>query len=146
MRRWPFQSSEQAPLEHFPVIEDLLRCRSLEVFKTSLATLTGGSGAVAVLVTDGSFGDPRRRLRWLLPWLRARLLRGGLRAIQRRGAQEQGREDRQGDHHDAGRAAQDVGEQRVSGLVVGDDPLLLGRDHAPPLEACHDAVEGQVAI
>src|SRR3954453_18247453 len=44
------------------VIEDLLRCRSLEVFKTSLATLTGGSGAVAVLVTDGSFGDPRRRL------------------------------------------------------------------------------------
>src|SRR5262245_23616358 len=45
------------------VIEDLLRCRSLEVFKTSLATLTGGSGAVAVLVTDGSFGpEPRRRL------------------------------------------------------------------------------------
>src|SRR5262245_1613235 len=44
------------------VIEDLLRCRSLEVFRTSLATLTGGSGAVAVLVTDGSFGEPRRRL------------------------------------------------------------------------------------
>jgi 3-oxoacyl-[acyl-carrier-protein] synthase-3 len=33
------------------------------VFKTSLATLTGGSGAVAVLVTDGSFRrDGRRRL------------------------------------------------------------------------------------
>src|SRR5262249_26889344 len=45
------------------VIEDLLRCRSLEVFRTSLATLTGGSGAVAVLVTDGSFGpEPRRRV------------------------------------------------------------------------------------
>src|SRR3954447_3941076 len=45
------------------VIEDLLRCRSLEVFRTSLATLTGGSGAVAVLVTDGSFGlEGRRRL------------------------------------------------------------------------------------
>jgi len=45
------------------VIEDLLRRRSLDVFKTSLATLTGGSGAVAVLVTDGSFSrDPRRRL------------------------------------------------------------------------------------
>src|SRR5215212_9069814 len=44
------------------IIEDLLRCRSLEVFKTSLATLTGGSGAVAVLVTDGSFSKERRRL------------------------------------------------------------------------------------
>lgn len=45
------------------VIEDLLKCRSIEVFKTSIATLTGGSGAVAVLVTDGSFSPhPRRRL------------------------------------------------------------------------------------
>ncbi len=45
------------------IIEDLLRCRSIEVFKTSLATLTGGSGAVAVLVTDGSFSrEPRRRV------------------------------------------------------------------------------------
>jgi acyl-CoA:acyl-CoA alkyltransferase len=45
------------------IIEDLLRCRSLEVFKTSLATLTGGSGAIAVLVTDGSFSkEPRRRV------------------------------------------------------------------------------------
>ena len=31
----------------------------MEMFKTSLATLTGGSGAVAVLVTDGSFGGSR---------------------------------------------------------------------------------------
>jgi 3-oxoacyl-[acyl-carrier-protein] synthase-3 len=45
------------------IIEDLLQCRSIEVFKTSLATLTGGSGAVAVLVTDGSFSRvPRRRV------------------------------------------------------------------------------------
>jgi len=45
------------------IIEDLLQCSSIEVFKTSLATLTGGSGAVAVLVTDGSFShEPRRRL------------------------------------------------------------------------------------
>lgn len=43
------------------IIEDLLRTRSIEVFKTSLATLTGGSGAVAVLVTDGSFNRDRRR-------------------------------------------------------------------------------------
>src|SRR5215468_4921111 len=44
------------------VIDELLRERSLERFRTSLATLTGGSGAVAVLVTDGSFGSRRRRL------------------------------------------------------------------------------------
>jgi 3-oxoacyl-[acyl-carrier-protein] synthase-3 len=45
------------------IIEDLLQCRSIEVFRTSLATLTGGSGAVAVLVTDGSFSQvPRRRV------------------------------------------------------------------------------------
>jgi acyl-CoA:acyl-CoA alkyltransferase len=45
------------------VIEDLLSRRSIDVFKTSLATLTGGSGAVAVLVTDGSFRkEPRRRV------------------------------------------------------------------------------------
>ena len=37
------------------MIETMLADRSMEVFKTSLATLTGGSGAVAVLVTDGSF-------------------------------------------------------------------------------------------
>jgi len=45
------------------VIDDLLAKRNMEVFKTSLATLTGGSGAVAVIVTDGSFRrDPRRQL------------------------------------------------------------------------------------
>jgi 3-oxoacyl-[acyl-carrier-protein] synthase-3 len=45
------------------IIEDMLRSRSIDVFKTSLATLTGGSGAVAVLVTDASFRrEPRRRV------------------------------------------------------------------------------------
>jgi 3-oxoacyl-[acyl-carrier-protein] synthase-3 len=34
----------------------------MEQFKSSLATLTGGSGAAAVLVTDGSFGQRRRRV------------------------------------------------------------------------------------
>jgi len=42
-------------------IESLLETRSMETFKTSLAALTGGSGAVAVLVTDGSFGNRTRR-------------------------------------------------------------------------------------
>jgi 3-oxoacyl-[acyl-carrier-protein] synthase III len=45
------------------MIETMLQARSMEVFKTSVATLTGGSGAVAVLVTDGSFcPEPRRRV------------------------------------------------------------------------------------
>lgn len=45
------------------MIDTMLKSRSMDVFKTSLATLTGGSGAVAVLVTDGSFAvEPRRRL------------------------------------------------------------------------------------
>ncbi|MGH7170791.1 MAG: 3-oxoacyl-ACP synthase III [Gemmataceae bacterium] len=45
------------------MIDTMLQARSMEVFTKSLATLTGGSGAVAVLVTDGSFGPaPRRRL------------------------------------------------------------------------------------
>jgi 3-oxoacyl-[acyl-carrier-protein] synthase-3 len=43
------------------MIDTMLRARSMEVFKTSLATLTGGSGAVAVLVTDGSFCPGGRR-------------------------------------------------------------------------------------
>jgi 3-oxoacyl-[acyl-carrier-protein] synthase-3 len=43
------------------IIEGLLAERSMEAFRTGLATLTGGSGAVAVLVTDGSFGPEKRR-------------------------------------------------------------------------------------
>lgn len=44
-------------------IERLLAARNMDLFKRSLATLTGGSGAVAVLLTDGSFTrEARRRL------------------------------------------------------------------------------------
>jgi 3-oxoacyl-[acyl-carrier-protein] synthase-3 len=44
-------------------IERMLEAPTLEAFRTSLATLTGGSGAIAVLLTDGSFsGGGRRRL------------------------------------------------------------------------------------
>jgi acyl-CoA:acyl-CoA alkyltransferase len=39
------------------VIEQLLAERSMEFFKLSLATLTGGSGAVALIITDGSFSQ-----------------------------------------------------------------------------------------
>ncbi|MDA7915856.1 3-oxoacyl-ACP synthase III [Verrucomicrobia bacterium] len=35
---------------------------SMELFTKALATLTGGSGAVAVVLTDGSFGEEQHRL------------------------------------------------------------------------------------
>jgi 3-oxoacyl-[acyl-carrier-protein] synthase-3 len=45
------------------MIERMCQVKSMDFFKLSLATLTGGSGAVAVLLTDGSFsGQERRRL------------------------------------------------------------------------------------
>lgn len=40
------------------VIERMLKDQSMDTFTHSLATLTGGSGAVAVLLTDGSFDNP----------------------------------------------------------------------------------------
>lgn len=43
------------------MIDRMLETRSMDVFKNSLATLTGGSGAVAVLLTDGSFTKEKRR-------------------------------------------------------------------------------------
>jgi 3-oxoacyl-[acyl-carrier-protein] synthase-3 len=43
------------------MIENMLQAGSMEVFRKSVATLTGGSGAVAVLVTDGSFSREKRR-------------------------------------------------------------------------------------
>ena len=39
------------------MIQRILEDRSMEIFTSSLATLTGGSGAAAVLLTDGSFGE-----------------------------------------------------------------------------------------
>lgn len=45
------------------MIARMLEERNMQHFASSLATLTGGSGAVAVLLTDGSFsGSTRRRL------------------------------------------------------------------------------------
>ncbi len=42
-------------------IERMLREKSMTVFAGTLATLTGGSGAAAVLLTDGSFSESKRR-------------------------------------------------------------------------------------
>lgn len=44
------------------MLQRMLEDNDMENFKLSLATLTGGSGAVAIIVTDGSFGDQRRKL------------------------------------------------------------------------------------
>jgi 3-oxoacyl-[acyl-carrier-protein] synthase III len=43
------------------IIEQMLAAGSMDAFRMSLATLTGGSGAAAVLLTDGSFSEPNRR-------------------------------------------------------------------------------------
>jgi 3-oxoacyl-[acyl-carrier-protein] synthase-3 len=43
-------------------IAALLADPTMERFRASLTTLTGGSGAAAVLVTDGSFGEGDRRM------------------------------------------------------------------------------------
>ncbi len=43
------------------MINQMLENPTMEMYTSSLATLTGGSGAAAVLLTDGSFGAPRRR-------------------------------------------------------------------------------------
>ena len=42
-------------------IDRVNRAKSLDVFRSSLATFTGGSGAVAVLVTDETVSDLKRR-------------------------------------------------------------------------------------
>ncbi|NOQ50873.1 MAG: 3-oxoacyl-ACP synthase III [Desulfuromonadaceae bacterium] len=42
------------------MIKRMLESPSMELFTTSLATLTGGSGAAAVLLSDGSFTPSRR--------------------------------------------------------------------------------------
>lgn len=39
------------------MIERMLKEKSMDIFTSSLATLTGGSGAAAVLLTDGSFDN-----------------------------------------------------------------------------------------
>jgi 3-oxoacyl-[acyl-carrier-protein] synthase-3 len=43
------------------MIDRMLENKSMDLFTTSLATLTGGSGAVSVLITDGSFSPLKRR-------------------------------------------------------------------------------------
>lgn len=55
-------SAETSRAINDQMIEEMLREMSLERFRLSMATLTGGSGAVAVVVTDGSFTAGAHRL------------------------------------------------------------------------------------
>lgn len=44
-------------------MDKMLEIGTMDFFKTAIATLTGGSGACAILLTDGSFGaEPHRKL------------------------------------------------------------------------------------
>ncbi len=43
------------------MINSMLENKTMELFTTSLATFTGGSGAIAILITDGSFASSKRR-------------------------------------------------------------------------------------
>lgn len=55
-------SCESAREINEAMVESMLAKPTMEHFKLSIATLTGGSGAVAVLLTDGSFGAKGPRL------------------------------------------------------------------------------------
>ena len=55
-------SCESAREINDAMIESMLKNPTMEHFKLSIATLTGGSGAVAALLTDGSFGLKGPRL------------------------------------------------------------------------------------
>jgi len=62
MRAGLVVSCESAREINDSMIESMRRDPSMEHFRLSMATLTGGSGAAAVLVSDGSFGRRGHRL------------------------------------------------------------------------------------
>ena len=62
MRAGLVVSCESAREINESMIERMLADRTMDGYRLSVATLTGGSGAVALLLTDGSFGRMERRL------------------------------------------------------------------------------------
>ncbi len=62
MRAGLVVSCESAREINDSMIASMLKDPSMDHFRLSMATLTGGSGAVGVLVTDGSFGRDGHRL------------------------------------------------------------------------------------
>ena len=55
-------SCESAREINESMIESMIKTPTMEHFKLSIATLTGGSGAIAVLLTDGSLGSEGHKL------------------------------------------------------------------------------------
>ena len=55
-------SCESAREINESMIQSMIKTPTMEHFKLSIATLTGGSGAIAVLLTDGSFGNEGHKL------------------------------------------------------------------------------------
>ncbi len=55
-------SAESAREINEITIDEMLKYGTMDFFLASLAVLTGGSGAVAVVVTDGSFGSSKHKL------------------------------------------------------------------------------------
>ncbi|MFI5349529.1 MAG: 3-oxoacyl-ACP synthase III [Elusimicrobiota bacterium] len=55
-------SCESAREINDSMIASMIKTPTMEHFKLSIATLTGGSGAIAVLLTDGSFGKDGHKL------------------------------------------------------------------------------------
>jgi 3-oxoacyl-[acyl-carrier-protein] synthase-3 len=55
-------SCESAREINESMIASMIKTPTMEHFKLSIATLTGGSGAIAVLLTDGSFGKEGHKL------------------------------------------------------------------------------------
>jgi 3-oxoacyl-[acyl-carrier-protein] synthase-3 len=55
-------SCESAREINESMIDSMIKTPTMEHFKLSIATLTGGSGAIAVLLTDGSFGNEGHKL------------------------------------------------------------------------------------
>lgn len=62
MRAGMVVSCESAREINESMIDSMVQDPSMDHFRLSLATLTGGSGAVALVLTDGSFGGRKRRL------------------------------------------------------------------------------------
>ena len=62
MRAGLVVSCESAREINESMIESMLKDPSMEHFRLSMATLTGGSGAAGVVVTDGSFGREGHKL------------------------------------------------------------------------------------
>ena len=105
------------------------------------------SEAPVVILPEGDLlRDPARQqdlhvVDQLLARLQVAVL---LRQVERVAERLAARDDRHLLHLVHG--GQELGHQRVSGLVPGDDALLVGGDHLPRLQARHHPLEGVLEV